>query len=84
MIIFSLVAQITGIVLGVVSFSLILRSKKAYRYLSEVYGELTKVVWPDKDSTLKLTVSIVIGVGIVAIFLGLMDLAIGKLFELLY
>ena len=81
---FRLLAQFVGITVGVLAFAIILKNKKAYRYLVEVYGELTKVIWPNKDSTLKLTVSIVIGVAISAVFLGLADLGIKELLELLY
>ena len=81
---FRLLAQVAGIVVGVSAFVAVLKSKSTYGYLAEVYGELTKVIWSDKDSTLKLTVSIIIGVSISAIFLGLIDFGIKKLLELLY
>ena len=81
---FRLLAQFIGIGVGVLAFVIILKNKQAYQYLTEVYGELTKVIWPDKDSTLKLTVSIVIGVAISAVFLGLVDFGIKELLELLY
>lgn len=81
---FRLVAQVFGIVVGLVSFVVVLKNQKAYQYLSEVYGELTKVIWPDKDSTIKLTMVIVVGVAIAAICLGLIDFGIGKVLELLY
>ena len=81
---FRLVAQIVGIILGVLAFVIILKHKRASQYLQEVYGELTKVIWPDKDSTLKLTVAIVIGVSIAAVFLGIIDFGIQELLELFY
>ena len=81
---FRLLAQIFGLVMGLVAFVVVLKNQRAYQYLSEVYAELIKVVWPDKDSTIKLTVVIVIGVAIAAIFLGLIDFGIGKLLGLLY
>lgn len=81
---FRMIAQIVSIALGVLAFMIVLKHKRAYQYLSEVYGELTKVLWSDKDSTLRLTLSIVIGVTISAIFLGLIDFGIQKILELLY
>ena len=81
---FQLVAQLVGITVGLVVFIIVLKNQGTYRYLIEVYGELTKVVWPDKDSTLKLTVSIVIGVVIAAVFLGLIDFGIKELLEFFY
>ena len=81
---FRLWAQVAGIAIGVLAFGLTLRNKRAYQYLSEVYGELTKVIWSDKNSTLRLTVSIVIGVTISAVFLGIVDFGIKTVLELLY
>ena len=81
---FRSMAQGAGIVAGIITFVAILKNKKAYAYLDEVYGELLKVTWSDKDSTLKLTVVIVIGVTIAAVVLGLMDFGIRNVLELLY
>ena len=81
---FRLVAQIIGIGVGALAFVLTLKNKAAYQYLTEVYGELVKVIWSDKDSTLKLTISIVIGVTIAAILLGIVDFGIQTVLELLY
>ena len=81
---FRLLAQFVGIAAGVLAFTVALNNRRTYQYLEEVYGELTKVVWPDKDSTLKLTVSIVIGIAISAVFLGLADFGIKELLQLLY
>ena len=81
---FSMIAQMVGIGVGVSSFIIILKHKQTYKYLGEVYEELLKVIWPDKDSTLRLTFSIVIGVAISAVFLGLIDFGIKELLGLLY
>lgn len=81
---FQMVAQVAGIVLGASTFLFVLKNKDSSQYLKEVYGELTKVIWPDKDSTVKLTVTIVISVTIAAVFLSLADLGITELLDLLY
>ena len=81
---FQVMAQLVGITVGLAVFIIVLKNQGTYRYLIEVYGELTKVIWPDKDSTLKLTVSIVIGVVISAVFLGLIDFGIKELLEFFY
>lgn len=81
---FILVSQITSIVIGFVSFIYVLKNKQSYGYLQEVYGELTKVIWPDKDSTVKLTITIVIGVALAGAFLSLADLGIKEVLNLLY
>lgn len=81
---FNLVSQALGIAVGLGGFLAILKRGDSSQYLSEVYNELTKVIWPDKESTGKLTVSIVIGVLLAALFLGLVDYGIKNLLNLLY
>ena len=81
---FETISQVAGIVVGALGFVFILKSKSSYKYLTEVYGELTKVIWPDKDSTLKLTVGIIVGIALSALVLGLIDFGIKKVLELLY
>lgn len=79
-----LISQIVSIFIGFGSFLYVLKNKQSAGYLQEVYGELTKVIWPDKDSTVKLTISIVIGVAISGVFLSLVDLGIKELLNLMY
>lgn len=81
---FSMISQFAGIALGFIGFFTITKNTKAANYLSDVYNELTKVIWPDHDSTLKLTISIIVGVAISSVFLGLVDLLVQKVLELLY
>jgi len=53
------------------------------RYFRETRGELRKVTWPTRQESWRLT-WIVLAVTIVfAIFLGLMDAGLSRLFELL-
>jgi preprotein translocase subunit SecE len=81
---FPLVAQAAGIVIGLVTFVFIMKNKNAMGHLTEVYDELVKVIWPDKDSVLKVTVGIVIAVGIVsALFMGV-DFVFSKILDLIY
>jgi len=81
---YSALAQFLSVVIGVVCFLLIYFNKKASMYLDEVYGELVKVVWPEKDSIVRLTVGIIIGLTIVGLILVLVDFAFQKLLGLLY
>ncbi len=81
---FGLVAQGLGIVLGLVSFVLIVKNKSAYSHLKEVYGELTKVIWPDKDTILKITIGLVISLSIVSGFFVLVDFIFSEVLNLLY
>ncbi|MCE5259399.1 MAG: preprotein translocase subunit SecE [Chloroflexi bacterium] len=59
------------------------KENKIVRYLKEVRAELRKVVWPTRQTALRLT-GIVIGVtAIMSLFLGLVDLIFSKLFGLI-
>jgi preprotein translocase subunit SecE len=81
---FTLVKQGLGIIVGAGVFFAVLYSKKATSYLDEVYSELLKVVWPDRESVVKLTIGIVIALIIVSsIFLGV-DFIFSKLLGMVY
>lgn len=81
---FKAISQISGVVVGVITFLIIIKHKEAVTYLDEVYGELVKVVWPDKDSVVKLTVGIIIGITIVSGILVLIDYLFIQLLSLIY
>ncbi len=81
---FGIVVQGFGIVLGLISFVLIVKNKAAYSHLKEVYGELTKVIWPDKDTILKITIGLVISLSIVSGFFVLVDFIFSEILNLLY
>lgn len=70
---FTKVTHITGVFVGFGFFTFMYKSKSNVKYLTEVYGELVKVVWPNKDATVKLTVGIVIALAIVSGILVLID-----------
>lgn len=81
---FEIVSQIVGIVFGVTTFFVILKNQNASKYMNEVYTELTKVVWSDREVALKLTFGIVIAVSILSmIFLGF-DVGFQKILEMIY
>ncbi|MBF0316180.1 MAG: preprotein translocase subunit SecE [Oligoflexia bacterium] len=77
-------AQAAAVVLGLVFFIAMFRSKQVQQYLSEVYYELTRVVWATKEDTVKLTIGILIGVLITSVVLGFVDFVVNKLLGLLY
>lgn len=59
------------------------KENKLVRYFKEVRAELRKVVWPTRQTTLRLT-GIVVGVTVaMSVFLGLLDLVFSKLFGLI-
>ncbi len=81
---FTLITQGFGFLFGVITFLVVWKNAKAQQYLDEVYGELIKVVWPSKDSTVKLTVGIMVGVVVVSGILVLVDYIFSKLLNMIY
>jgi len=51
------------------------------QFIKEARVELTKVVWPDKQTTFRITISVVILCLVTAIFLGTVDFGLTKLVE---
>lgn len=81
---FVLISQGVGVVVGLALFIGIFKSKSASSHLGEVYDELVKVVWPDRDTIFKVTVGIVISLAIVsAIFVGV-DYLFRAMLDLFY
>lgn len=81
---FIIISQGIGVVVGLSVFIGIFKSKNTSALLSEVYDELVKVVWPDKDTIFKVTVGIVISLAIVSsIFVGV-DYMFRALLDLFY
>ena len=73
-----------GVLIGVAVFIFIIKNKKASGHLNEVYAELVKVVWPEKDGVLKVTVGIIIGVSIISGLFVLIDYVCQQLLALVY
>ena len=81
---FQAVVQVTGVLLGLLFFVFCSINKKAIGHLNEVYGELVKVVWPDKDTVVKMTFGVVVGVSIISSIFVLTDFLFQKILDLLY
>ncbi len=79
-----LVAQGAGVFVALSVFLIALKKRVVMDYLAEVYAELVKVVWPDNDSVVKLTVGIVIALCIVSAILVSIDFIFSKLLDLIY
>jgi len=62
-----------GLAIGVATFFILNRNRAAYRFTDEVVAELAKVVWPDKQETVRSTLVVVSFTVIVAGALGLYD-----------
>jgi preprotein translocase subunit SecE len=56
---------------------------KLKEYFIEVYLETKKVTWPSRKDTLKGTYVILITVVVAAVFLGIVDVTVGKLIRTL-
>lgn len=78
------VAQGVGIATGLIIFLVAMKHQKISGFLDEVYGELLKVIWPEKDSVVKMTIGIVIGISIASSILVLVDYIFRGLLALLY
>ena len=51
------------------------------QFLKEAKAELTKVVWPSRAETIRITIAVVALSLAVALFLGAVDYGLTKLFE---
>ena len=68
------IAQAVGVIVGFVTFIMVMRNPKSAEFLKDVYEELLKVVWPDRGQTWKYTIVIMIVVTIMGFVFGLFDL----------
>lgn len=80
---FELASQGAAIILSLGVFLYIMKNPKTSSFLSEVYQEVLKVVWPDKNQTMRHTIGIMIGVTIVGTMLGVFDIAASSALNLL-
>ena len=58
--------------------------KKIGRYFKECWLELKKVSWPTRDTVVHYTWIIIISTVVFGIILGLVDLGIGQLMDLIF
>ena len=61
------------------SQSLITRTRN---YVSEVQGEFNKITWPPQVETVNGTVSVVVIVGLIATFLGVVDFGLSRVMQM--
>jgi preprotein translocase subunit SecE len=67
------IVQGVSIVIGVVTYFSIFRNPKSNEFLTNVYQELMKVVWPDRQQTWRHTFVIMIAVTIMGFVFGSFD-----------
>jgi len=80
---FPITVQVVGIVIGLIVFISITKHKEASSYMDAVYAELVKVVWPNKDEVLKITVGLLIALSLVSGLFVLIDFGFRRLLELI-
>jgi len=51
------------------------------QFIKEARAELAKVVWPSRKETIRITIAVIALSVVVALFLGLVDYGLTKLFE---
>lgn len=53
------------------------------KFLREVRAELRKVVWPNRKELTTYTLVVIVSVAIIAVFIGVVDIAFSEIFNLL-
>lgn len=81
---FQLLKQVFGVALGGLTFVFIKKNEKAVGHMNEVMAELKKVVWPEKNLVLRLTVGIIVAVSIVSSIFVASDYLFQQLLEMIY
>lgn len=80
---FTAVSQGVSVLIALGVFVYIMKTPKIADFLADVYQEAVKVVWPDKNETVKHTIIIIIGVTIIGFVLGLFDISASWLLSLI-
>ncbi|MFZ4712777.1 MAG: preprotein translocase subunit SecE [Bacteriovoracaceae bacterium] len=81
---FTAISQTFAGALGLGAFVFAVSNKKSSDFLEEVFGELMKVVWPDRNQTSRHTVGIMIAVAIIGFVFSMFDFGANKLLSLLH
>lgn len=55
-------------------------SNPVVRYLRETMGELRKVSWPSQDDATRLTIIVLVVLGVTSALMGVLDFLFGRLF----
>jgi preprotein translocase subunit SecE len=77
------ISQAVPVLIALGVFAYIMKNPITSNFLSDVYQEAIKVVWPDKNETVKHTIGIMIGVTIVGFILWIFDVLAGYLLSLI-
>jgi len=67
------ITQVLSVAIGLVVYFVIIRNPKSSEFLTNVYQELMKVVWPDRSQTWRHTFVIMVAVTIMGFVFGFFD-----------
>jgi len=81
---FQVASQVFGVAVGFGVFVYCIKSTKVMTHLREVFDELVKVIWPDRDSVVKVTIGIIIGLIITSGIFVAIDYTVQWLLKFVY
>lgn len=81
---YPLFAKGISVVAGTIFFLIAIKANSVVTYLSEVFTELVKVIWPNPDTVSKLSLGILIAIAIVSTILLMIDKVIHLLVKSIY
>ena len=55
----------------------------SFRFFGEAFAELRRVTWPTREETTRLTIMVISVASTIGLFLGIIDIGFGRLFEVL-
>jgi len=55
--------------------------ERSREFLQECWAELKKVHWPTRDETRAATIAVIVGVAVVALYLGLVDFVLSLVIQ---
>ncbi len=67
------ITQFVSVVIGLTTYIMVFKNPNSSEFLTNVYQEVVKVVWPDKQQTWRHTVVIMIAVTIMGFVFGFFD-----------
>ncbi len=76
--------DVIAVLAGLAAFIVLVKNQRVNLFISEVIGELSKVVWPNRKETVLSTGVVSILVGICAVILFLFDTLWGSIIKIFY
>lgn len=67
------ISQVVSVVIGLTAYITVFKNPKSSEFLTNVYQEVMKVVWPDRQQTWRHTFVIMIAVCIMGFIFGFFD-----------